>query len=222
MAGRISGLYVITDARRPPPVALETAVAAALRGGAGIVQYRDKSPDPARRQAEAQAIGALCREAGATFIVNDDIDLARAVAADGVHLGRDDGDIAAARAALGDAGLIGVSCYDDLERARQALAAGADYLAFGSVYPSPTKPDAVQAPLEIFAAARGLTDRPLVAIGGINAANIAAVTAAGADAAAVVDAVFGAADIERATATLLARGFGPGPAASTRSKRQQA
>ena len=211
MARAIAGLYVITDARWPRPVALEHAVDAALRGGARVVQYRDKSDDARRRHQEAKTIARLCREWGATFIVNDDVDLAAAVAADGVHLGREDDDLAAARSALGPEALIGVSCYNELDRARRAAAAGADYLAFGSVYPSATKPDAVHAPLTLFREARRLTDRPLVAIGGINADNIATVTAAGADAVAVVDAVFAAPDIEQATAELVARGFGPAP-----------
>ena len=208
MTHRIAGLYVITDARWPRPVPLETAVAAALRGGARIVQYRDKSDDAERRQREAAGIGAQCRASNACFIVNDDVELARAVDADGVHMGRDDGDVAAVRAALGPDRLVGVSCYGDLDRARAAVEAGADYLAFGSMYPSPTKPEAAVVPLSIFAAARAFTDRPLVAIGGINADNIAEVTAAGADSVAVVDAVSGAADIEAATARLIARGFG--------------
>mgnify|MGYP006441362579 CR=1 FL=1 len=208
MTHPVAGLYVITDARWPRPVPLETAVAAALRGGARVVQYRDKSDDAERRQREATAIAAQCRDAGACFIVNDDVELARAVNADGVHMGRDDGDVAAVRAALGPERLVGVSCYGDLDRARAAAEAGADYLAFGSMYPSPTKPEAAVVPLSIFAAARAFTDRPLVAIGGINADNIAEVTAAGADSVAVVDAVAAAEDIEAATARLIARGFG--------------
>ncbi|MEX0449938.1 thiamine phosphate synthase [Spiribacter sp. 221] len=211
MARAIAGLYVITDARRPRRVALESAVESALRGGARVVQYRDKSDDARRRHQDAKTLATLCRARGATFIVNDDVELAVAVAADGVHLGRDDDDLAAARAALGPGALIGVSCYNEIERARRAAAAGADYLAFGSVYPSATKPEAVHAPLTLFAEARSFTDRPLVAIGGINADNIASVITAGADAAAVVDAVFAAPDVEQATAELVACGFGPAP-----------
>ncbi|MEX0387279.1 thiamine phosphate synthase [Spiribacter onubensis] len=211
MARAIAGLYVITDARRPRRVALESAVESALRGGARVVQYRDKSDDARRRHQDAKTLATLCRARGATFIVNDDVELAVAVAADGVHLGRDDDDLAAARAALGPGALIGVSCYNEIERARRAAAAGADYLAFGSVYPSATKPEAVHAPLTLFGEARHFTDRPLVAIGGINADNIASVITAGADAAAVVDAVFAAPDVEQATAELVACGFGPAP-----------
>lgn len=209
MACTIAGLYAITDARWPRPVPLDEAVAAALRGGARVIQYRDKSDDVDRRHREATALAAQCRAAGACFIVNDDVDLARAVDADGVHTGRDDGDVRVIRAALGPDRVLGVSCYGDLDRARAAVDAGADYLAFGSLYPSPTKPQAAVVPLSVFAAARAFTNRPLVGIGGINATNIAEVTAAGADAVAVVDAVSGAADIEAAAADLVARGFGP-------------
>ncbi|MDR9480464.1 MAG: thiamine phosphate synthase [Spiribacter sp.] len=202
MPGTIRGLYAITDARWPRPVALEPAVAAALRGGARIIQYRDKSTDRERRLAEASALASLCAQAGALFIVNDDAALAQAVGADGVHVGEHDAAVSDARAQLGEAAIVGVSCYGDLDRAQRAAAAGASYLAFGSVYPSPTKPQAPTVPLAIFAEARALTDLPLVAIGGINADNIASVRAAGADAIALVDAVFGAQDIEQACKTL--------------------
>ncbi len=202
MKSPVAGLYVITDARWPRPVSLEIAVAEAIAGGARVVQYRDKSDDQATRRLEALALAALCREHGVTFIVNDDVALAAAVHADGVHIGRDDAAIVQAREVLGEDALIGVSCYNDLNRARTAAAVGADYLAFGSVYPSATKPQAVKAPLSLFAEARAMTDLPLVAIGGINADNAPAVTAAGADALAVVDAVFAAADIRQAAAAI--------------------
>lgn len=205
MAHPIAGLYAITDG--PRAGSIERAVAAAIAGGARVVQYRDKTEDSARRKLEALALAALCREEGVAFIVNDDVALAAAVAADGVHVGRDDTAVAAAREQLGEKAIIGVSCYDDLERARRALAAGADYLAFGSVYPSVTKPQSGIAPLSIFREARALTDKPLVAIGGITAANAAAVTAAGADAIAVINAVFAAEDIRQAAADLVAQAF---------------
>lgn len=195
MAGVIAGLYAITDSA-------QQAVADAIRGGAQVVQYRDKSADTARRQEAANALARLCRGAGVCFIVNDDVALAAAVGADGVHLGQDDSSVAAARAQLGSQAIVGVSCYNSLKRAADAIAAGADYLAFGSVYPSPTKPQAVRAPLSLFAEARALTDRPLVAIGGINATNAAAVRAAGADAVAVIDGVFGADNVEAAAAAI--------------------
>ncbi len=205
MKAPVVGLYVITAASRTR--SLEQSVAEAIAGGARVVQYRDKTQDAARRKLEALALAALCREQDVTFIVNDDVDLAAAVGADGVHIGQDDAAVAQARAALGEQALIGVSCYNDLARAERALAAGADYLAFGSVYRSATKPQAPTAPLSIFAEARALTDKPLVAIGGIYATNIAEVTAAGADAVAVIDAVFAAPDIRSAAAELVYNGF---------------
>ncbi len=201
----VAGLYVVTAASRAR--SLEQSVAEAIAGGARVVQYRDKSSDAARRKLEAKALAALCREHGVAFIINDDIELAARVEADGVHVGQHDAAVAEARAALGEAAIVGASCYDDLDRAERALAAGADYLAFGSVYPSVTKPESKIAPLSIFAEARALTDKPLVAIGGINAGNIASVTAAGADCVAVIDAVFAADDIRAAAAELVRNGF---------------
>ena len=184
------GLYAVT----PENLAggpLQVAVGAALDGGAVLVQYRAK----ARAEVEtARALAGLCRERGVGLIVNDDPDLAAAAGADGVHLGRDDPDIDRARARLGEAAIIGVSCYDDLKRAAVMAEAGADYLAFGSVRPSPTKPDAVTCPPETLAAAREL-GRPVVAIGGITVENAGAVAAAGADLVAVISDLFGARDI---------------------------
>lgn len=195
------GIYAITAPRHD----LYAAVAAALRGGASVVQYRDKGDDFARRRAEAAQLRELCQSAGALFIVNDDVALAAQVGAEGVHLGRDDGLLADARKMLGAGAVIGVSCYNDVARARQAAAAGADYIAIGSVFPSATKPHAGAASLELLAAARRAAQLPVVAIGGIGPANIAEVAAAGADAAALVSAIFAAGDSEAATAELVLR-----------------
>ena len=188
----VRGLYVITDGPRPD---LLDVVAAALRGGAAMVQFRDKTDENARRRSDADGIAALCRRHDALFIVNDDVALAAAVGADGVHLGEDDADIAYSRTVLGDAAIIGVSCYDSLHRAESYAARGADYLAFGAFFPSRSK----QTPRR--ATARMLTDArrlglPLVAIGGIDASNAAPLIEAGADAIAVISAVFGASDVE--------------------------
>lgn len=195
---RLKGLYVLTDERLGE--GLIEAVAAALAGGARLVQYRDKSRDKDRRRAEARQLRELTRRLGALLIVNDDPALAAEVRADGVHLGREDTDIAAARHLLGEAAIIGISCYDSLELGREAAAAGAGYVAFGSVFPSPTKPGAVRAPLELFAAAKRELGVPVCAIGGLTPANAGPVIAAGADMLAVVSAVFFAPDgnIERA------------------------
>jgi thiamine-phosphate pyrophosphorylase len=196
---RVSGLYAIPPQTEDGGM-LVRQVEAALAGGARVVQYRDKSEDHARRRAQAAALRQLTRRYTALLIVNDDVDLAREVRADGVHLGRDDLDLAAARARLGPAGLIGASCYADLARALAAARAGADYVAFGSVFPSRTKPDATRAPLALFAQARKRLRLPLVAIGGITLANVHEVVAAGADSFAVVSALFDAHDVRTTAA----------------------
>lgn len=204
MNTRLHGLYVITDDRHDGIDALVDAVTAALRGGAGVVQYRDKSQDTSRRHAEATALRTVCRRFAVPFLVNDDIDLARAVQADGVHLGRDDTPVATARAALGPGQLIGCSCYNDLSLARAAADAGADYVAFGSFFASPTKPEAVTASPELLRRARHEIGLPTVAIGGITPENGAALVAAGANMLAVITAVFASPDV-----TLAARAFSP-------------
>lgn len=193
----IRGLYALT-----PDTAdtddLCKRVAAAIAGGARVLQYRNKSAADPLRETQAQALRELCRPHGVTFIVNDDIQLARHVRADGVHLGRDDGDIAAARAALGNDMLIGVSCYDDLERARAAQRQGADYVAFGSFFASSVKPNAVRPPVALLSQAKATLQVPVVAIGGITAYNASQLVEAGADALAVISAVFDAPDIRAA------------------------
>ncbi|MDN5871428.1 MAG: thiamine phosphate synthase [Nitrococcus sp.] len=187
----LQGLYALTDSGLQRPRDLLGRVEAVLSGGARLLQYRDKSAGPRRRQ-EARRLATLCHAHGAVFIVNDDVELAAAVAADGVHLGRDDLSLEAARGRLGARAIIGVSCYNDLARARSAAAGGADYVAFGRIYPSVTKPGAVQAPLELLRVARGALDLPIVAIGGITPENAREVIATGVDAVAVVNGVFGA------------------------------
>jgi thiamine-phosphate pyrophosphorylase len=193
-----AGLYVITDSGLCASAGLRQAVADAIDGGAVIVQYRDKGGDAQRRLAEAAGIVTLCAEHGMVSIINDDIGLALETGADGVHLGSDDADPAGARSRLGDDALIGVSCYDSLERAHAAQAAGCDYVAFGSAYPSPTKPGAVHAPLELYERAAAELDVPIVAIGGITPANAAPLVEAGCRAVAVISGIFGARDIRAA------------------------
>jgi thiamine-phosphate pyrophosphorylase len=194
----LTGLYLLTNDSRTGADALADKVAAAIRGGVSLVQYRDKGPDTARRHSEALALRQLTRAAGIPLLINDDIALAAAVGADGVHLGRDDGDITTARAALPAGSLVGVSCYNEFERAREAAAAGADYVAFGSFFASPTKPHAPRAEPGLLRRARQELAVPTVAIGGISPENGAALVAAGADMLAVIDAVFGAVDITAA------------------------
>lgn len=206
-ARSLRGLYAITP-EEPDTERLVAAVAACLAGGAAAVQYRAKTLGEDARLAQASRLAALCRERGVPLIVNDSAALALACGADGVHLGRDDGDVAQARRTLGDR-LVGVSCYDDLGRVRAAASAGADYVAIGSVFASSTKPGAVRAPLALLGAARAAGGMPVVAIGGITAANAPAAIAAGADMLAVISALFDADDIEKA-ARAIARSFETG------------
>jgi thiamine-phosphate pyrophosphorylase len=187
------GLYALTpDAA--DTAGLVAAVRAAVAGGASAVQYRNKAADVALARAQATALAAVCRSAGVPLIVNDDLELALSVDAAGVHLGAADGDLAVARARLGPGRLLGASCYDRLDDAVRAVAAGADYVAFGSVFASPTKPGARRAPLALFRDAARL-GVPRVAIGGVTLDNARAAIAAGADALAVITALFEAGDI---------------------------
>ncbi|MGH8041170.1 MAG: thiamine phosphate synthase [Rudaea sp.] len=184
------GLYAISNG---PRADLFANCAAALRGGAALLQYRDKSRDFARRRDEAHALLALCTTCNVPLIINDDIELTAEVGATGVHLGEHDSDVAAARLRLGAGAIIGVSCYNSIERARQLAAAGVDYLAFGAFFPSPTKPDARRATPDLLRTARSL-GLPLVAIGGITPDNALSLIEAGADFVAAISGVFGSAD----------------------------
>jgi thiamine-phosphate pyrophosphorylase len=194
------GLYAITS---DASTQLLADVAQALAGGARVLQYRDKSDDAPRRLAEAQALLQLCRSHRVPLIINDDVALAAAIGADGVHLGERDVAIAMARAVLGPQAIIGVSCYNSFERAQQLTASGADYLAFGAFFPSPTKPHAPRAMPELLrrAATLGL---PTVAIGGITPDNGGLLVEAGADYLAVITGVFGADDISLAASRFAA------------------
>lgn len=203
---RVRGLYAIADTRYLSAARLLGAVHEAIAGGAALIQYRDKGSDPARRREQARALLALCRGHGVPFIVNDDVALAAAIGADGVHIGRDDPALSDARRRLGAGRLIGVSCYNELERALSAQSQGADYVAFGSFFPSPTKPQAVRASIELLRTARATLRIPIVAIGGITPENGADLLAAGAAALAVIDGVFNQPDI-RAAAQRYARLF---------------
>jgi len=188
---RISGLYAVTPETRDDDW-LAVQVERALIGGAQVVQYRNKSADLDLRRRQAVRLRDLCRLHEAALIINDDVGLALEMDADGVHLGRDDQSLVEARAMLGAGKLIGISCYDSLGRADEAQRSGADYVAFGSVFASTTKPAAVRAPFALFATRFGV---PLCAIGGITLANAPQVIAAGADLLAVVSDLFDAPDI---------------------------
>lgn len=192
----IAGLYLLTR-ETADTQALVAGVGAALAGGARVLQYRDKSSDRARRVEQAGALQRLCRVHGVTLIINDDVALALAVDADGVHLGEHDATLADARCKLGADRILGVSCYDKFALAERAVAAGADYIAFGAFFDSGTKPLARRASLQLLRDA-GRLPVPVVAIGGIDARNGADLIAAGADALAVLGSVWDAADVTAA------------------------
>ena len=191
----IKGLYAVTP-DSSDTVELLRRVRLALQGGAQVLQYRNKTANAALRLTQATALRALTREFCVPFIVNDDVQLAMQVAADGVHVGAGDASLAHARGVLGAGRIIGVSCYNHLLRAREAVSTGADYVAFGAFHSSSVKPHAAVADATLLCRARAELDVPLVAIGGISAHNSLALIQAGADALAVISALFDAADIQ--------------------------
>jgi thiamine-phosphate pyrophosphorylase len=196
------GLYAIADSALLTGAELTTRVDAAIAGGAVLVQYRDKGADAAQRHAQARALLACCRIHKVPLLINDDVELAAAIGADGVHLGRDDTSLAAARQRLGPHAIIGVSCYNLLPRAIAAAETSADYVAFGRFFPSQTKPQAVQAEVDLLRLAKHRLHIPLAAIGGITADNGAALIAAGADLLAVIHGVFAQPDIAAAARSI--------------------
>ncbi len=189
-------LYAITDSQLLPGEKLFSAVEDALRGGCRWLQYRDKSADPIKRQAEASQLLSLCNKHGAKLIINDDVQLAAKIGAHGVHLGQGDGDPRAARDLLGAQAIIGVTCHDSLALAERAIADSANYIAFGRFFASSTKPEARPAPLELLTQARQqFPDCDIVAIGGIDAGNARLVINAGANLIAVCHSLFAAENI---------------------------
>jgi thiamine-phosphate pyrophosphorylase len=202
----LKGLYAVTpdwnDSKR-----LLSTTEAILAGGCRIVQYRNKATSDCHRQEQAGALRLLTRRYGALLIINDHVDLALQVEADGVHLGGDDGDLAAARQRLGPGKILGASCYNDLALARQAQATGVDYIAFGSFFPSQVKPDARRASPDLLRAARKEIELPICAIGGIALDNAGALVEAGADLLAVISALYEA-DDPKAVAERFASLFG--------------
>jgi thiamine-phosphate pyrophosphorylase len=201
-SGRVSqqvvrGLYAITPDESDTAELLRKA-RLVLSGGARVLQYRNKAADVTLRLEQAIALRELTHEFSVPLIINDDVVLAQQVAADGVHLGGEDGNVIAARAQLGSGKLIGVSCYNRLALAHKAVQQGADYVAFGSFFASTVKPDAVAASPDLLRQAHREIAVPLVAIGGITVHNGAQLLEAGADALAVISAVFSAADIQNA------------------------
>ncbi|CAD6878666.1 Thiamin-phosphate pyrophosphorylase (EC 2.5.1.3) [Methylomonas albis] len=182
------GLYAITQPENRTVTQVVKDVEAALRGGATMIQYRDKNPLDA--QYLASHLVEICHVYDAPLLINDSVELALAVGADGVHLGRDDGEIAEARRLLGADAIIGVSCYNDVEKAQAMAAAGADYVAFGRFFPSGSKPLAAPAEIVSLQLAKQSITIPIVAIGGILPENGGTLLAAGADLLAVIGGIF--------------------------------
>ncbi len=194
----LRGLYAISDAGLQPPDQLSHQVEAAIEGGAVLVQYRDKSPDQMLRRQQAAELVALCGAHGVPLLINDDVQLAVDCGAQGVHLGKDDSDPQTARRRLGAQAIIGVSCYNEWSRAEQAVAADADYIAFGRFFPSRTKPAATPAGTDLLRRARQAFKLPVAAIGGITPANGGPLVAAGADLLAVIQGLFAQPDVRQA------------------------
>ncbi len=196
------GLYAITPSGGRSQHRLLEAVEQAIAGGAVCLQYRNKEAPAAERRVQAMALADLCRRLGVPFIVNDALDLALEVRADGLHVGAADIACSAARAAFGDQGILGVSCYASLDRAIEAQSAGADYVAFGRFFTSWTKPAAVQADTALLQQAAARLSIPIVAIGGITPVNGRQLLEAGAHLLAAIHGVFGQEDVQSA-----ARGY---------------
>ena len=195
---KLTGLYAITDASVTDSQKVILCVEQALRGGARVIQYRDKSSNHDQRLGTCFALLELTKEFDAVFIINDDINLTMETKADGIHLGRDDISLSEARKKLGENTIIGISCYNRFDLAELATKEGANYIAFGRFFPSRTKPDAVTAELGLLERAKQELDIPVVAIGGITAENGGRLIQAGADMLAVVDGIFGQTNIEAA------------------------
>lgn len=192
------GLYAITESRLTPQGPTIEQVSLAIDGGAVVIQYREKRLSREERDREARALATLCHERDIPLIINDDIELAAECGAAGVHLGQDDAPVSRARRRLGQRAIIGVSCYNQMERARAAAETEASYVAFGRFFPSNTKPAAVQALPALLIQARREIKLPIVAIGGITPENGAELVNAGADLLAVIHGVFGQSDIRAA------------------------
>ncbi|HEY3488044.1 MAG TPA: thiamine phosphate synthase [Gammaproteobacteria bacterium] len=199
----LKGIYAITAPELTPGRQLFAAAELALRGGVALLQYRDKTASPQERLERAAELQKLCICHGVPLIINDDVMLAKKIGAAGVHLGGADATLAEARTTLGSDSIIGVSCYNRLELAGQAAAVGANYIAFGSVYYSPTKPHAVHAPRELFKQAKRELDIAVCAIGGINVDNAAPLLELGVDLLAVISGIFAQNDIESAARRLV-------------------
>lgn len=195
---KLKGLYAIADAGVIGSEQLVDKVTQAIKGGAALIQYRNKEGGEKQREQDAQLLYELCSNHNVPLIINDDVELAHRLGCDGVHLGEDDMIIRKAREILGEGSFIGVSCYDSFQNAMRAQQAGADYVAFGRFFPSKTKPNAIPAQIELLHSAKSHINVPIVAIGGITHDNARTLISAGADMLAVVDGLFAQEDVELA------------------------
>ena len=184
------GLYAITDCDRLPTDSLLSATEEILRAGVVALQYRDKSGNHARRKYEAGELQQLCKEHNSLFIINDDLQLAAWTGSDGVHLGREDCDCKTARNELGPEAIIGISCYNSVETALAAQENGADYVAFGSFFPSSSKQNTAAAEPDIITRAKAGVSLPIAAIGGITPRNCRTLIEHGADMLAVINSIY--------------------------------
>lgn len=191
------GIYAITDCLNLSNHQLIEKSESILRNGAMLFQYRNKNYNVVNNIELVKELKSLCKQFSVPFIINDDVELARQVAADGIHLGKNDRDLPSTREYLGSV-IIGVSCYNNIKRAIEAKKSGVDYIAFGSFFPSQTKPDAVKADVEILTQAKNELDLPIVAIGGITPENGKVLLDAGADFLAVINGLYSVIDTETA------------------------
>ncbi len=203
---KLKGLYAITDEKLITRQGFSEAVELALQGGARIIQYRDKSNNPQKRFQQATILCSLCEQYQAVSIINDDIELAKAVNADGLHIGKDDISLAIARQTLGDDAIIGISCYNNLPLAINAEKNTADYVAFGAMFSSSTKPEAIKTNIDIISNAKQQLSIPVCAIGGITDKNIQQLIQQGVDMTAVISSLFASNDIKD-TADSLSKHF---------------
>jgi len=194
MIKKLSGLYVITNEDLMPEALFLDMAKAAIQSGASVLQYRDKSSDKSKRLFQAKNLKTLCDKHHVIFIINDDIDLAKQVDADGIHIGKDDLSIKEARKRIGPNKIIGVSCYNQITLATEAINHGADYIAFGSFFGSSIKPEAPQATSELIPSLKLMHNTPVCCIGGITLNNQSQLLKAGADMLAVISDIFSQTD----------------------------
>jgi len=202
MVKSLKGLYAITDPNLIADNELYDKVSQAIEGGIAILQYRNKTAEHEIQYQQAKMLSTLCKTKNVIFIINDNIQLAKQVCADGVHLGKTDQQIHLAREQLGETAIIGISCYNDLNRAIDAQKEGASYVAFGRFFPSKTKPKAIQADLNLLSQATKKLSIPIIAIGGINDTNIHKVITYNIESVAIINAIFAQKDVKKAVQQL--------------------